>query len=59
MGPCGESVQHLSWQQLKDDDDNGNNIDDDDYNDDNDAASSCNMKMEIVLSLLDLLIYNA
>lgn len=50
MGPCGESVQHLSWQQLKDDDD---------YNDDNDAASSCNMKIKIVLSLLDLLIYNA
>lgn len=59
MGPCGESVQHLSWQQLKDDDDNGNNIDDGDYNDDNDAASSCNMKIKIVLSLLDLLIYNA
>lgn len=57
MGPCGESVQHLSWQQ--DDDDNGNNIDDDDYNDDNDAASSCNMMIKIVLSLLDLLIYNA
>lgn len=56
MGPCGESVQHLSWQ---DGDDNGNNIDDDDYNDDNDAASSCNMKIKIVLSLLDLLIYNA
>ena len=59
MGPFWESVQHLSWQQLKDDDDNGNNIDDDDYNDDNDATSSCNMKIKIVLSLLDLLIYNA
>ena len=52
MGPCGESVQRLSWQQLKDDDDNGGG--DDDYHDDNDTVSSYNMKIKIVLSLLDL-----